>query len=704
MKTDFKYFLTGLLILVLAQFVMAAKPRVYSYNSQSDFERGTYKGISILHPGKITISPAMQMIAETGDPYIWDMACDSKGNVYAATGNDGKLYRYTANGDSSLFFDAPELEIYAVCLDKNDRVFAGTSPNGKVYSIDKAGNSKVIFDPDEIYIWDLLIDNNNQLYVTTGQAGNIYKIDKSGKAQIVLKSGQSHIRCLAVDEKNVLYAGTAGNGFVYKIDSLNDPYVLFDTQMQEVHSLVVSEKENYLYAAAFGESSQLMPDILKPQKSKSSKDNGTDKGDKDVALAPQAIILDDFARSVKVPTALFRIDKDGYARDLWLGQDERIQKLFITPDGLLLCLSEKGRLHQVSSKGQSSVLLKIKEAELTAVCSSSKDRLFIGTSNMGCIYCIGPNPSENAEFESETLDTGVISQWGVLTCEGIFNKNNCRFFTRSGNTEQANETWSDWKTVRMENGDMRIDSPLARFVQWKCELLKSGGAAPVLDKVSISYLQKNLPPEVTDVVVHKPGDYYEMDDSNNKGKGVVYPKPLPSSQNKRGFQSVDWFFQDPNFDGLLFDVYYQRLGDPSWIAFVKKFESNFYSWDTQQLADGQYLIKVVATDSPNNPAGSELSGEHTSQEFVIDNTGPQVKFIEQNDNKATFQITDSWSMIREIYVSINAQDWQLVYPVDGISDSKNEKIEINIDNDVKNIAVKVMDAVDNTTVVHKVFK
>ena len=51
--------------------------------------------------------------------------------------------------------------------------------------------------------------------------------------------------------------------------------------------------------------------------------------------------------------------------------------------------------------------------------------------------------------------------------------------------------------------------------------------------------------------------------------------------------------------------------------------------DQKLGADGRYVVKVVASDAPDNPPAQRLTGERLSEPVDIDNTPPQVKLINQ---------------------------------------------------------------------------
>ena len=721
---QFKPFFPLLIFLILFSNALATKPRIQTHSTFSQFQRGTLENISILYDGKLSLAPQKTLLMDTGDPFVWDIVIDKKGNIYLATGNDGRVYKISAKKDSSIFFDAPELEVYALALDNNDNLYAATSPNGKVYKVSPSGDSSVVFDPEDKYIWDLVINAQNELFVATGDKGAIYRVLPDGTSKVVFQSKQKHIRCLALAANGQLFAGSSGNGYVYKFIDDFQPFVLFDTQMEEVHSLTITPS-GLVFAAAFGEPSVTVAALPAKKTSKSStsgvsQGQSGQKGD-EVSLTPQSIIPESIARATKTKTSLFRIDKNGYAKDLWLDNDEYIQVLlFDQGNDILVGTGNKGKLFKINSDGQTSLVLDAEESQITTLYRTSAGTVYIGTSNMGRCYQLSTKSAARGSFISETIDAGALSEWGVLNWEGTVKSGQIKFYTRSGNTERPSETWSTWKPVRKNSDQIyEILSPVARFIQWKCELQGANGEDEYVKKVSVSYLQNNLPPEVTAVVIHKPGDYYNVSENSGssitkqgqKKSGLVYPQPLTKSEYKKGYRSVDWMFEDPNFDALRFDLYYRRVGSKRWKTFAKDLQSSVYSWDSAQMMDGEYEIKVVATDAPSNPASLALTGEKKSDPFIIDNTAPTIKDLRVRRNGSnwvlSFVVQDEWSRISRLEYSLDADSWQILYPTDDICDSKVEHFEITIPGSRPvpiEVAIKAFDEIENVTVTYKEIK
>ena len=64
-------------------------------------------------------------------------------------------------------------------------------------------------------------------------------------------------------------------------------------------------------------------------------------------------------------------------------------------------------------------------------------------------------------------------------------------------------------------------------------------------------------------------------------------------------------------------------------------------------------------------------------------------------------LNDNLNDIRYVYYSMNAGDWEMVYPVDNICDSEQESFQIAVKLENENeIAIKAIDAVENVSVFH----
>ena len=122
-----------------------------------------------------------------------------------------------------------------------------------------------------------------------------------------------------------------------------------------------------------------------------------------------------------------------------------------------------------------------------------------------------------------------------------------------------------------------------------------------------------------------------------------------------------------------------------------------FVWDTTSVADGRYIVHVLASDGPSNSADRALTGERESDPIDVDNTPPT---IATGDPRARaprrrlgVRVRDAQSPIQKVEYSIGGGPWQLVYPVDGLADSPDERYEIPLANeaDAARIMIRATD-------------
>src|SRR6185437_4403723 len=235
----------------------------WEQSSFGDLSKGTAKEVAIRSTGGLELSPIFKPLATTPSTYIWAIAADSGGNVYAAAGAPARIYRITPDGKSSAIFQPQELQVQALVLDKNGVIYAATNPDGKVYRIvpppaagdsnaPSAWHASVFFDPGTKYIWDLALDASGNVYVATGDHLLMFRRTPSGDHSVFFKSDEAHIRVLTFDHQGNLIAGSDGSGLIYRISLKGEPFVLYSAPKEEITALSVDDKGD-IYAAGTGE-------------------------------------------------------------------------------------------------------------------------------------------------------------------------------------------------------------------------------------------------------------------------------------------------------------------------------------------------------------------------------------------------------------------------------------------------------------------
>ena len=187
---------------------------------------------------------------------------------------------------------------------------------------------------------------------------------------------------------------------------------------------------------------------------------------------------------------------------------------------------------------------------------------------------------------------------------------------------------------------------------------------------------------------------------------VRFPKMEVSPQGfeDKGYASVLWSAHDDNDDDLTFAIYYHGEGEQNWRLLKDKVTQKYYSWDATTMPDGAYYLKIVASDSPSNPADQSLTGGRESDRFEIENTPPSIQNLRAvaaaaTTAKITFEAASPSSAIARARYSVDAGDWMIVFPEGLLSDAPKESYQILITGlapGEHTVAVQVADRFDNS--------
>src|SRR5579884_4101516 len=106
--------------LALAVDCLAVETKYWQQSDQSDFEKGTLTQISLRSDGRLFLAPALTELFDTATPYLWSVARDSKGYLYAGGGGTGggtaRLFEIAPDGKSRTVVELNGLEIHAVAV------------------------------------------------------------------------------------------------------------------------------------------------------------------------------------------------------------------------------------------------------------------------------------------------------------------------------------------------------------------------------------------------------------------------------------------------------------------------------------------------------------------------------------------------------------------------------------------------------------
>src|SRR5579863_10618661 len=124
-------------MLLLVSFAFAEGTRNWEQSKFEELIKGTAKGVAVRSTGGLELAPAFTALTTTPSTYIWSIAADREGNLYAAAGSPARVYRITPDGKSVVILEPQELQVQALAVDKSGVIYAATNPDGKVYKIER---------------------------------------------------------------------------------------------------------------------------------------------------------------------------------------------------------------------------------------------------------------------------------------------------------------------------------------------------------------------------------------------------------------------------------------------------------------------------------------------------------------------------------------------------------------------------------------
>jgi len=697
--------------LAAARPARGAQAQFWTIEGAQDFLDGDTEGLSVDSEGRVRLAPATRAMPDTDAPYVWCLARDGKGALYAGTGNDGKVFRME-DGRATAFFDAAELEVHALAAGPDGRLYAGTSPDGKVYAIDAAGKAETFYDPGDKYVWALAFDHAGRLLVATGSEGRIHRVDEAGKAEVLLASSETHITALSVDASGNVYAGSSPGGILYRVDPAGKVFVLHDSAYREVKSLDVGP-DGSLYAAVIDgkeKEDAVRPPTVGPPVPFPGGDAAITVTESFAIVPPGVPAPAPSPRPAEAPRpaggskgAVLRLMPSGEVDTLWSSAEETPHSVIRVEDGLLVGTGNKGKIYRVRDDRTWSMIATLPAQQVTAVHRGPGGATLLATSNPGKVFELAASPGARGTFTSKVKDTDTVSSWGRLRWEATLPAGSeVQVRTRSGNTGTPDSTWSDWSAPYARKEGDPIASESARFLQVKAMLAGQDGGSPVLDSISAAYLQRNLRPQVQTVTVHPPGEVFQKPLSITGEMEILGlepgqgPEPPPGAASQRlamppattysrklyqkGIQTFSWKADDPNGDTLAYDVHYRSADDTRLRILRKGVTDPVVAWDTTTVPNGRYVIRVTATDSPSNPEGLALAGEKESRAFEVDNTPPTVTAVVERRSTPRVRavVRDDSSIIRKAEYSVDGGPWQDIHPTDGINDEIEESFEVTL--------------------------
>jgi outer membrane protein assembly factor BamB len=697
----FSGLLLGSLLVMVAGEAAAGKVKVWNHHKPADYDQAQLKGAVLGNTGTLRLSRELKPLASLEATHVWSVVADKAGNLYAGTGEEGKVYKVTPEGRSSVVYTGENSQVLSLAADvKGETIYAGTGPSAQVVRIDSHG-AKVVCELPESYVWALALDPKGEsVYAATGPHGKIYRITPAGKWSIFYDTKQDHVLCLTVAADGTIYAGTDKTGRVYRIDARGKAFVLYQAPQSEVRALCLAG--DYLYAGTSstrhkstgsGKSSSdssstaklltkrsaVKTSVVKADSEKESSHKSTSKS-KESKGSP--------ASAPSVPASgensVYRIGPDGSVREVFRHK-ALVLSLLYQAGRLFVGTGVAGQLFEVDeSTREKSEIARLENGQILALMRKKDGSIVMAAGDPGKLYLLEDRYVAKGTVVSEVRDAKLVSKWGSLRWRARTpGKTSVSVATRSGNVSEPDETWSEWSTEQSDGEEAKITSPAGRYLQYRITLATEDPAvSPALESLALRYSTTNQAPEVTKIDVP---DVNAADLENGKKL------------------KLKWSATDANEDDLRYQLFVKKDGWTRWVELEDDLDKTEFEWDTTTTPSGIYRVKVVASDRPDNPEKEALTAYQISEPFVVCHTPPVVslKTAGLEDGRMAIEASAESPLVRLVSASfvVNGKKWVNVFPTDGLFDGKRETFKFKTEAlkpGTYVLVLKVQDASGNT--------
>lgn len=676
--------------------------KTWRQSTLADFQKGKMDGVAIGSTGYLEAGYRARRFSAIEDPFVWSVCHDSDGNTIAGTGDRGQVWIVQPDSNARVLFATGGSQVAAVCLSDDGAIWAGASPGGELWRWQNGTAAKVTNLPTNA-ISALAPAGDGSVWAAGGDSGRVWKISKTGSILVEADTRQAGVQTLAADGESV-YVGTIRQAAVWRVTGSRVRSV-FTTAETYISSL--AKLDDGSIVASTGPRGKIYRIVSSEAAPVTVVERTTEASVPVIGMGSYALALDG-------KTIWGVLPGTGHTR-----QD----------------LSDNISIFSAARAGDGS--------------------LVAGLAGSGMLWKL--EKATEGWYESAIHDAERPAVWGKVELAGSGPEDALIFRVRSGNISNPDVSWTPWRQVK--SGD-RMTSTDSRYVQYRLEMKQADKPVRV-HSVAVNYLPANRPPTVA---LAKPaaGDYlrekaeirwtgrdpdndrltYDIFYSEDEGAtwklaGEAGSKQAPNTEEKQGEPKPGGSTGSPTSppagswteaatrvlvrapDGSIREVR-PPSGTPASsgatssgaASEANQTQKTTYTWDTGKLADGQYWVKVVASDVLANGSRA-LQGEAVAGPVFVSNTRPKlyvygVRFDLDESGRVRISGMAESTVAPVAMVQWKADgahtDWANAEATDGVFDGTSEGYFILTDRikpgKVK-LEVQVKDAAGNTTSVSR---
>jgi hypothetical protein len=621
---------------------LPAKEQVWRHESASALDGGRREGVVVTGSGRVRLAPTIAPVEGLEATRVWDLAATPDGSIWAATGDQGRIYRLR-DGAWVPAHDAADTQV--LCLaSRGGRVAAGTGPGGLVIELDQAGEVLATGrpGPEVNYVWDLAYTRDGSLLAATGPQGQLWRRSaETGDWALLFDARQPHLLALAVDAEDAAYVGTDAGALIYRVTARGETTVVLDAPQEEIRSLRIAEDGTLLAGTA----SEIPGGP--PARATTRRDEESGRFRR-VAFQGTARLK----AGATGENVVYRLTPGGPAREVFRFRGIALA-LAEMGGRVLVGTGPEGRLYEVGPDGDSAVLARLDHGQVMALLPGpARGELLLGAGDPGGVYRLGAGYLREGSLTSQVLDAGLPARFGALVARSETPPGTrVGIEVRTGQSGEPDATWSDWKPTG-------ADAPTGRFAQYRLTLSTNDPAvSPEVTAVTLAYRTLNLAPEIGSITIPDVA----------AGDGAT----------RRTKLELKWEASDPNDDPLVYTLAIRKDGWPDWVVIPTPapLTEKAFSWDAATVPSGRYRLRVTARDHRGNAPSEALDGSRDSEPFLIDHVPPAVT-IDATRRPLRVVLEDELSRVTAAEYSLDGGEWRSVFAIDGLFDTGREAVEI----------------------------
>ncbi len=707
-------------------------PIVWRQTTPEQFDRGRLKGTSIASTGSVTLAPALEKAHSLDATYIWSLLA-ANGSVYAGTGDRGVLYRIQGQAVTPVL-KSTELQILALARDAAGNVYAGTAPHGLIYRVTPDGKSGVFWRSPEEYILSLVVDDQGTVYAGTSPHGRVYKVTPDGKGTLFATVPDPYVISLARSGQD-LYAGTGAGAVVFRIAPDGKVSTFYDPATGNTGSLVAAGPNGRIYIGTSPRG--MIYSVDSSGRARVLRDK-TDAGISGIATDGKGVVwavAGDSVYRVEDTAGEPVIDKVESATE------PRFLAMALDEQGTILLGSATGDVHRMAA--QPARRGELESAVRDAGSIARWGRLTWVAKTPAGTRIVLQTRTGNSEEPDSTWNpwSADVAQSGQTVASPPARYFQYRAVLTSDDTA-ARPVLSEVAVVYMPRNQepkVTVSAPKGGEVWSKKQTIRWSGTDPDQDTllydvyysrddgaswVKVNRVVKESPKEKEEAVgtkaapatLSKPAGEKTDTPAAGAGKPEAAPAaPKPATEKKPAVEGTP----------AALEVVPKKADAPAPVPAGGALESGdkpqpkatdtpkrkddslketSYSWDTTEVPDGRYLVKIVGSDRLSNPADSHTV-ERVVGPILIANAAPRLEFAGSGEPVAGAGRTAALAGTAKAGVPIAGVDyrvdegeWTSTQVEDGIFDGETEAFTITtaaLEAGEHTIEVRVVDAAGN---------